>query len=129
MRAIRSIQSRWRAQARDRQGFTLVEVLVVLLILTIGILPLALVQSQARREVNEADRYTEAMTRAQRELEWAKGLGFNNAAPDSGIDGALAWRTDVVDVDVGLRQVSVSVIFAQGSTPDTLTMVSLLSLR
>ncbi len=113
----------------DRRGFTLVEVLVVLVIISIGILPLALVQTRARQEVSEADRYTQAAILAQRQLETVKGLGFAAAAPDSGLEGPLFWRTDVDDVDLGLRRIRVTVIFPHGSQPDTLQMASLLSMR
>jgi prepilin-type N-terminal cleavage/methylation domain-containing protein len=120
---------RWRAALNERDGFTLVEVMVVLIIITIGILPLALVQNRARQEVNEADRYTTAMTVAQEQLEWAKGMGFDDAQPDSGTTGAVQWTTRIDDIDVGLRQIRVTVIFAQGGRPDTLAMASLLSMR
>jgi len=114
---------------RDRDGFTLVEVLVVMVIITIGILPLVLVQVRARQEVTEADRFTQAMTVAQEQLEWIKGMGFDTAAPDSGSRSGVTWQTQVEDLDLGLRRVSVTVIFPQGATPDTLQMASLLSMR
>lgn len=112
-----------------RDGFTLVEVLVVLMILAIGLLPLALIQHSSRREVGTADRYTQAMVLAQRQLEWAKGMGFANAAPDSGQDGILTWRTDVDDIDFGLRRLRVTVIVPQRNQADTLRVASLVSLR
>ena len=114
---------------RDRDGFTLVEVLVVMVIITIGILPLAMVQTRARQEVSEADRFTQAMNVAQEQLEWTKGMGFENAVPGSGTDGAVSWTTGVEDLDVGLRRVTVTVIFPQGSQPDTLQIAALLSIR
>jgi prepilin-type N-terminal cleavage/methylation domain-containing protein len=129
MRAIDNHVRRLRAAAARREGFTLVEVLVVLVVITIGILPLALVQTRARQEVAEADRYTQAVTVAQRQLEWSKGMGFANAAPDSGTDGTIQWRTAVEDLDLGLRRVRVTVVFQRGAMPDTLSMASLLSMR
>ena len=113
----------------DRDGFTLVEVLVVMVIITIGILPLAMVQTRARQEVSEADRFTQAMNVAQEHLEWTKGMGFDNAVPDSGVDGAVSWRVGVDDLDVGLRRITVTVIFPQGSQPDTMQIAALLSIR
>ena len=62
-----------------RGGFTLTEILVVMGILVIGILPLAMIQSRARHEVNKSDRFTQAITLAQRQLEEAKGAGFDEA--------------------------------------------------
>jgi len=113
----------------DRGGFSLVEVLVVLVIISIGILPLALVQTRARQEVTEASSFTRAVGLAQQQLEWTKGLGFAAAAPDSGLDGSLFWRTDVDSLDIGLRRVRVTVIYNQGSQLDTLRVASLLSIR
>ncbi|HOX26840.1 MAG TPA: prepilin-type N-terminal cleavage/methylation domain-containing protein [Candidatus Krumholzibacteria bacterium] len=129
MRAIDRDRRRPGAGRISREGFTLVEVLVVLVILAIGIMPLAVVQTRARQEVAEADRFTQAVTLAQRQLEWCKGMGFAAAAADSGVDGSLRWWTDVEDVDVGLRRLWVTVVFQQGATPDTLRMASLLSIR
>ncbi len=122
---IRNLQPRLPA----RDGFTLVEVLVVMVIITIGILPLALVQTRARQEVSEADRFTQAMVVAQEQLEWAKGLGFADAAASSGNDGNVAWTTQVDSLEFGLSRVRVTVIFNQGSRPDTLNMASLISMR
>jgi len=113
----------------NRAGFTLPEVLVVMVILAIGVIPLTIVQTQARREVQETDRYTQAVTVAQQQLEWAKGLGFGNAAPDSGQVGQVAWRLNVTDVAFGLQRLQVQVEFQQGAQPDTLRMGCLVSLR
>lgn len=128
-RFLDSLRRKLTAAANNRRGFTLVEVLVVLVIIAIGIMPLALVQTRARQEVTESDRYTRAVTLAQRQLEWTKGMGFNAAVSDSGYVGDLAWRTRVEDVDIGLRRVAVVVTFTQGAQADTLRMASLLSLR
>ena len=124
---IRALHS--RIPISDRDGFTLVEVLVVMVIITIGILPLALVQTRARQEVTEADRFTQAMTVAQEQIEWAKGMGFNQAVADSGTDGAVFWRTSIDSMDFGMSRVRVTVIFPQGSRPDTLRVASLVSMR
>lgn len=112
-----------------RDGFTLVEVLVVMVILTIGVLPLTMIQTRAGAEVRETDRYTQAVTLAQQQLEWAKGQGFGNVVPDSGLAGHVTWRTEVQAVAFGLERIEVRVIFQQGSSPDTLRVASLLSMR
>ncbi len=129
MRAMRTCLKRWRDNAADRDGFTLVEVLVVLVIISVGILPLAMVQTRARQEVTEADLYTRAVTVAQRQLEWTKGRGFANAVSSTGQDGVVQWTTTVTDIDVGLRQIHVTVIFPQRSLPDTPQVASLVSMR
>ncbi len=112
-----------------RGGFTLVEVLVVMVILAVGVLPLTMIQARSRAEVRETDRYTQAVTVAQQQLEWAKGQGFGNVVPDSGMAGHVVWRTDVQQVAFGLERIQVQVVFRQGSSPDTLRVASLLSMR
>jgi prepilin-type N-terminal cleavage/methylation domain-containing protein len=112
-----------------RDGFTLPEVMVVMVILAIGVIPLTMIQSRARSEVRETDRYTQAVTVAQQQLEWAKGRGFGNVVPDSGQAGHVTWRTDVQAVSFGLERIQVQVVFQQGSSPDTLRVASLLSMR
>jgi prepilin-type N-terminal cleavage/methylation domain-containing protein len=112
-----------------KDGFTLPEVLVVMVILAVGVLPLTLIQTRARAEVNETDRYTQAVTLAQQQLEWAKGQGFGNAVADSGRTGQVSWRTNVQQVAFGLERIEVRVIFQQGSRPDTLRVASLVSMR
>jgi len=113
----------------DRGGFTLVEILIVMAILSIGIVPLAVVQSNARREVNHADRYTQAIVLAQSRIEQAKGAGFGNAVPDSGDVGQLRWVADVQNVSFGMNQVGVTVTWNDGRVNQTLRMVSLVSMR
>lgn len=113
----------------SRDGFTLPEVMVVMVILAIGVLPLTMIQARARAEIRETDRYTQAVTVAQQQLEWAKGQGFGNAVADSGQAGQVQWWTDVQPVSFGLERIEVQVVFRQGSTPDTLRVASLLSMR
>jgi prepilin-type N-terminal cleavage/methylation domain-containing protein len=112
-----------------KDGFTLPEVLVVMVILAVGVLPLTLIQTRARAEVRETDRYTQAVTVAQQQLEWAKGQGFGRAVADSGHTGHVVWRTNVQQVAFGLERIDVRVIFQQGSRPDTLNVTSLVSMR
>lgn len=118
-----------RGPRPDRGGFTLIEILIVMAVLSIGIIPLAVVQSNARREVSHADRYTQAIALAQSRIEQAKGAGFGNAAPDSGDFGQLRWVTDVQNVSFGMNQVGVTVTWNDGRSDQTLRMVSLVSMR
>jgi len=129
MHTVNPFRRGLNALQRAQDGFTLVEVLVVMVILSIGILPLALVQARARGEVQEADNYTRAVTIAQRQMEATKGLGYESAVSDTGSTDGVRWRTTVTDQDVGLRRIDVSVIFNQGAEPDTLAMTTLLSMR
>ncbi|MCH7549593.1 MAG: prepilin-type N-terminal cleavage/methylation domain-containing protein [Candidatus Krumholzibacteriota bacterium] len=49
-------------------GFTLVELMVVLVILTIGLLPLALVQTRAQQDVFETGQFSNAVQIAQLQI-------------------------------------------------------------
>ena len=112
-----------------RGGFSLGEILVVMVILGIGIIPLAMVQHRARREVSKADRFTQAITVAQRQLEEMKGAGFGNAAPDSGAVGAIEWATNVQNVAFGLNRLEVTVNWAEEGQDRTLTVAGMISTR
>jgi prepilin-type N-terminal cleavage/methylation domain-containing protein len=113
----------------ERDGFTLVEMLVVLGILVIGVLPLAVFQSTARPDVNRSNRYTQAVVLAQEHLEAIKSVGFGNAAPDSGQDGQLQWRSNIQNVAFGLDRITVTVSWNEGPRNRTLQMAGLISMR
>lgn len=113
----------------DRDGFTLTEIMVVMVILVIGILPLAMVQNQSRQEVTEADRFTQAITVAQEQLEQMKGQGFGNAAPDSGVVGQVTWNSNVTLVSFGLERIEVQVDWQDPDGPRTVTLADMVSLR
>lgn len=112
-----------------RDGFSLTEIMVVLMILGIGIVPLAMVQSRARTEVTRSDHLTQAVVLGQTQLELMKGAGFGNAAPDSGQADQLRWWTNVQNVSFGLDRIEVTVTWFDGARDQTLQMSSLLSMR
>jgi prepilin-type N-terminal cleavage/methylation domain-containing protein len=90
-------------------GFSLVELMVVLVILAIGLLPLALIQTRAQQDVFESGQYSEALQVAQLQMEAAKSQGFGNAVTDSGVVDAYTWRSTVINVGFGLDQIVVQV--------------------
>jgi prepilin-type N-terminal cleavage/methylation domain-containing protein len=98
------------ADARtSERGFSLVELMVALVVLTIGLLPLAFVQTRAQQDVVESGRYTEAVTIATLQMEQAKAQGFGVAADADGVIDQYAWTTDVENVGPGLDQIVVNV--------------------
>ncbi len=113
----------------DRGGFTLVEIMVVMMILAIGILPLALVQGQSRREVAKADRYATAMEIAQAQLENMKGAGFGNALPDSGISNQMTWQATVQNVSFGMDRLQVVVTWPEVTGQRQVQVSNLVSMR
>lgn len=131
---LKSFYGSWRkflarGPVVGRAGFSLVEILMVLMILSVGILPIAVIQHRARKEVNESDRYTEGMVIASTQLERIKGMGFGNAAPDSGAVGNVRWFADVTNVAFGLDRVQVTASWQNDNIVETLTVTDLVSMR
>jgi prepilin-type N-terminal cleavage/methylation domain-containing protein len=131
---LNKLNKRWRkfmnqGPALGREGFTLVEILMVLMILSVGILPIAVIQHRARQEVSEADRYTEGITIASAQLERIKGMGFGNAAPDSGATGYVNWVANIDNVGFGLDRIVVTVSWQNGNAVESLTVTDLMSMR
>ena len=123
------LRFRGRSAAVPREGFTLVEIMMVLLILSVGILPVAVIQHQARKEVSEADRYTEGITIASTQMERIKGMGFGVATPDSGATGNVNWVAQINNVSFGLDRVVVTASWRNGNATESLTITDLMSMR
>ena len=113
----------------NNEGFTLVEILMVLFILSVGILPLAVIQHQARREVTEADHYTEAMMVAQEQLERLKGQGFGNAVSDSGMVGRINWVCRVSNESFGLDRLELTASWDSRGETRSMVIADIVSLR
>ena len=118
-----------RARLLQRGGFSLVEIMVVLLILSVGVIPIAVVQHQARREVSEADRHTDAIVLAQGQLERLKAMGFGNVVPDSGVVNNITWTSRVNNVSFGLDRIDVIATWGAGRDQQTLVVSDLVSMR
>jgi len=120
---------RGRISLPGREGFTLVEILMVLVILSVGVLPIALIQHRARREVTQSDIYTRAITVAQAQMERIKSQGFGNITNETGADGVINWTSTVTNVGFGLDRIEVAVTWQEGGAPMTLTFADLVSMR
>ena len=84
-----------RARVSSQAGFSLVEVLVVFIIVSLAILPLAGVQLSSRRAVDEAQRYGEAVEVAQTQLEKLRVDDFGNVGTDNFVVNRFNVQTDV----------------------------------
>jgi prepilin-type N-terminal cleavage/methylation domain-containing protein len=113
----------------NREGFTLIEMLMVLMILTVGIIPIAVIQHRARREVTEADKFTTAVVIAQDQLEGLKGLGFGVAQTDSGYVDNVKWVGTVTNVSFGLDRVEIKATWESDGQTEQITIADLVSLR
>lgn len=110
-------------------GFSLVELMVVLVILAIGLLPLALIQTRAQQDVFESGQYTEALQVAQLQMEQVKSRGFGNAVTDSGLVQTYRWRTTVNNVSFGLDQITVEVRWDEKGRQRNIQIMDRLSFR
>ncbi|MCP4293401.1 MAG: prepilin-type N-terminal cleavage/methylation domain-containing protein [bacterium] len=115
--------------APNNEGFTLIEILVVLFILSVGVLPLAVIHHRARREVTSSNNYTQAMLVAQDQLERIKGLGFGNAAPDTGQSGNITWVCTVTNQSFGLDRLEITTSWQAEGEVRTVTIADMVSLR
>ena len=115
---------------KDQSGVSMVELMVVLVVLTIGILPIAAVQTRSHRDVFDSGNRTEALNIAHLQMERAKGMGFNNAVTDSGwVNAVYRWDTVVANQGFGLNSVAVTVQWQERGRNQSITINNLLSLR
>ena len=112
-----------------REGFTLVEIMMVLMILTVGVLPIAMIQHRSREQVSEADRATQAIEIAQMHLERTKGMGFGNAVASNGQAGQITWAVAVTNVSFGMDRIDVTATWQNDGQQEVLTISDLISTR
>ena len=110
-------------------GFSLVELMVVLVFLSIGILALSGVQTSASRDVYKTGRRTRAIALAQNRMEFTRGMGYGNAVPDSGQSEIFTWNTRVDSVGSALQRIQVTVTWPEQGQPTSVQLVDLISGR
>lgn len=103
--------------------------MVVIVILTIGLLPLAFVQTRAQQDVAHSGRRTEALSLAQQQMEAAKSLGYGVAVTDTGTVNNMQWIQTVQNVQQGLDQVTVQVQWSDVGRPQELTIIDMIARR
>lgn len=119
------------SEPRNRRegGFSLVELMVALVILTIGLLPLAFVQTRAQQDVFDSGRHTEALTIATLQMEEAKSLGFGVAVADTGQVDSYTWTREVQNVAFGLDQITVNVSWVERGDDRNVRLINRISMR
>ena len=128
-RKFRNLLATGRLPDFGREGFTLVEIMMVMMILSLGVLPIAVIQHRARHEVMEADRHTQGIQVAKMHLERIKGLGFGNAVDQGGQEGNITWAAVITNVSFGLDRIEVTATWDTDRGPQTLILADLISTR
>ena len=105
---------------RDRAGFTIIEVLVAIIVLTIGLLGLVSTVGLVTRMISQGQRYTAASTLASERFEIlrAQGCPATGSGAETRAPYAIAWT--VTDVAGGKgRQLAVAVTSPTARGPRT----------
>ncbi len=88
---------RVRSRARDRRGFTLVEVLVALFVLAVGLLGLASLQLNASRGNAQSGVGTRAVLIAQGRMEMLKSASFTDIGDGTDLDNLCDAAVQIKD--------------------------------
>jgi type II secretory pathway pseudopilin PulG len=107
----------------------MVEVMVVLIIFSIGLLAVAAVQTRSQTVVYATGTEMRAMAICQAQLETARAAGFGVALPDTGETGNFDWITQVIPVNTSMSQVRVTVSWPEQGETRTVMLNTLLSAR
>ena len=118
------------------KGFTLIEVLIALVILSVAFLALAGLMVQTTKNNSFGGRITEAATFAQEKLEEFRAIGWEKIIPNtSGIDypdGATGivytrnWRVTPNPANGNLKEITVTINWAD-QTKHSIRLFSILS--
>jgi prepilin-type N-terminal cleavage/methylation domain-containing protein len=110
-------------------GVTLIELMVCLTVFSIGVLTLSAVQMRSDSAVFRTGQATRALSLGQERMEAARAAGFGVAAPDSGTVDIFDWNTDVISMGTGLDRIRVTVEWADGTTPRSIELNTLVAQR
>ena len=102
---------------KNHNGFTIIEVLVAMLVLTVGILAMATTAALVTRMIGQGQRYSEVSAVASQRFEMLRSRSCASLSNGSATQGAfvLSWTVD----SVGARARSVRVIVVSPTTRGT----------
>ena len=104
-----------------RQGFTLLEILVAMTVLSVGIVGVLGTFTLSLRTGLQASRIGQATEIAQRQMELASA-GLDAALDQTGSKGAYTWQMKQTDLPEGLKVVSVAVNWLERGRTQTFTL-------
>lgn len=118
-----------RTQRSASAGFTLIELMVVMVVVAVGVLALSQVQTRSSRDVYSTGRGERALALAQQRIEITRSAGYTAAVSDSGVSDVFAWVARVDSAGLELKQVAVTVRWLEGTSPQSCQLNTLLSAR
>ncbi len=110
-------------------GFSLVELMVVLVFISIGVLALSSVQVTSFTDVYATGRYTRALDLAQTRMETARAVGYSLAQSDSGSVDGFTWLCLVDSGGVALKRVTTTVSWTDKRGARSVRLMNLISAR
>jgi len=85
----------------DRRGFTVVEVLIAVLVLTFGLMGLVATAALTTRMIGQGQRYTEASTLASQRFEILRARACSALADSTDVQGRFTVTWTVAAADAG----------------------------
>lgn len=117
----------------NRQGFTVVEVLVAIMVLGVGILALVGSSMLVTRMIGEGKRATFATQIAQRRIELVRRIAMNTTPQCTGVAAATGTATAdriteqwTITVGTGTRSVTARAIYPDGRGLDTVELTTII---
>jgi type IV pilus assembly protein PilV len=111
------------------KGFTLIEILISLLVLSIGLLSVAAMQLSAIEGNSNASHITEATALIQKKLDGYKALDYDDISDESGTEDIYTWTT-TVDANSpanNLKTISVDISWSKGDRTDSLSFGTIIA--
>lgn len=101
-------------RTRGRGGFTVIEVIIAIVILSVGIIGLATTAALVTRMVAQGQRYSEAAALAQKRFERLRGQSCTTLAAGTATSGQFSERWTVTTVGTNGRRFTVYVTSPTG---------------
>lgn len=129
MGASRTARPGGPAPARDSAGISMIEVLMVLVVISIGILAIAGIQTHSSSDVYATGRRSTALAVAETQMETTRALGYSQAVSAAGATGIYNWTSVVAPAGTELSQITVTVKWTVKGVPDSIKLYDLISNR
>lgn len=118
-----------RKQGAGESGFSLIELMVALVIISVGVLGLSAIQTRSSSGVYASGRQSGALAVAQERIEIARFNGYLDAVADSGQTGPYTYTSRWDSISIELRQITVTVNWREQTTTQSLQLQTLVSKR